>query len=52
MFFNDGMSEVLRVSVYTLGRIIVFDGEIPHFVHPQFSVAPTYRFTLSLFFQK
>lgn len=52
MFFNDDLSEVFHASVYTPGRIIVFDGEMPHSVRPQSSIAPTYRFTLSLFFQK
>jgi hypothetical protein len=52
MFFNDDLSEVCFASVYKSGRIILFDGEIPHSVRPQSSVAPTYRFTLSLFFQK
>ena len=52
MFFSDDLSEVAFASVYKPGRIIVFDGEIPHSVRPQSSSAPSYRFTLSLFFQK
>ncbi len=52
MFFNDDLSEVAYASIYKPGRIIVFDGEIPHSVRPQSSIAPNYRFTLSLFFQK
>lgn len=52
MFFNDDLSEVCFASVYTPGRIIVFDGDIPHSVRPQSAVAPMYRFTLSLFFNK
>lgn len=52
MFFNDDLSEVEYASVYKPGRIIIFDGEIPHSVRPQSSVAPGYRFTLSLFFAK
>jgi len=51
MFFNDDLSEVAYASVYKPGRIIVFDGEIPHSVRPQSSIAPNYRFTLSLFFK-
>ena len=52
VFFNDDLSEVSYASVYKPGRIIVFDGEIPHSVRPQSSIAPNYRFTLSLFFAK
>jgi hypothetical protein len=52
LFFNDDLSEVECASVYTPGRIIVFDGDIPHSVRPQAASAPTYRFTLSLFFDK
>lgn len=52
MFFNDDLSEVCFASIYKPGRIILFDGEIPHSVRPQSAVAPTYRFTLSLFFNK
>jgi len=51
MFFNDDLSEVAYASIYKPGRIIVFDGEIPHSVRPQSSIAPNYRFTLSLFFK-
>ena len=52
LFFNDDLSEVVYASVYKPGRIIVFDGEIPHTVRPQSSSAPQYRFTLSLFFNR
>lgn len=50
MFFNDDLSEVEYASIYKPGRLIIFDGEIPHSVRPQSSVAPNYRFTLSAFF--
>jgi hypothetical protein len=52
LFFNDDLSEVECTSIYKPGRIIVFDGEIPHSIRPQAVDAPTYRFTLSLFFNK
>lgn len=51
MFFNDDMTEVEYASKYTPGRIVIFDGEIPHSVRPQAASAPMYRFTLSLFFK-
>ena len=52
VFFTDDLSEVAYASVYKPGRIIIFDGEIPHSVRPQSSIAPTYRLTLSLFFNR
>jgi Rps23 Pro-64 3,4-dihydroxylase Tpa1-like proline 4-hydroxylase len=52
MFFNDDLSEVEYASVYKAGRLIIFDGEIPHSVRPQSAVAPNYRFTVSSFFKK
>lgn len=52
LFFNDDLTEIPYASVYTPGRIIIFDGEIPHSVRPQAAHAPHYRFTLSIFFQR
>jgi hypothetical protein len=52
LFFNDDLSEVEYASIYKPGRLIIFDGEIPHSVRPQSSVAPNYRFTVSSFFAK
>ena len=51
LFYNP---KVLKVIVYTSlyipGRIILFDGSIPHAIRPQSVKAPKFRFTLSLFF--
>jgi Rps23 Pro-64 3,4-dihydroxylase Tpa1-like proline 4-hydroxylase len=52
LFYNDDLSEVECASIYKPGRIVVFDGEIPHTIRPQSINAPVYRFTLSLFFDK
>ena len=38
-------------SPYKPGRIILFDGSIPHAIRPQSIKAPKYRFSLSLFFE-
>ena len=46
----DDQSEIAYASVYIPGRIILFDGSIPHAIRPQSVKAPKYRFTLSLFF--
>ena len=38
-------------SPYKPGRIILFDGSIPHAIRPQSIKGPKFRFSLSLFFQ-
>ena len=44
------LNKVCFTSTYKPGRIILFDGGIPHAIRPQSIKAPKYRFTLSLFF--
>jgi Rps23 Pro-64 3,4-dihydroxylase Tpa1-like proline 4-hydroxylase len=48
LFFTEDMSEVVYTSVYKPGRVIVFDGSIPHTIRPQSRYAPQYRFTFAL----
>ena len=43
-------NNVIFTSTYKPGRIILFDGNIPHAIRPQSVKAPKFRFTLSLFF--
>jgi len=50
IFYDDFGKEVIFTSPYTPGRIIVFDGRIPHTIRPQSSIAPKFRFTISSFF--
>lgn len=49
LFFDESGKEVVYTSVFVPGRIIIFDGKIPHAIRPQSSVAPHFRFTLSTF---
>jgi len=49
LFYNDDLS-IRQALPYVPGRIIVFDGEIPHTIRPQSHIAPHYRFTLSMFY--
>ena len=49
LFFNEDVSEVVYTSIYKPGRVIIFDGSIPHSLRPQSKLAPQYRFTFSLF---
>lgn len=50
LFFEDNSREVVYASSYTPGRVIVFDGGIPHSIRPQSILAAKFRFTLALFF--
>lgn len=50
MFFNDAQDEVVYSSIYKPGRIIIFNGRIPHAVRPPSASAPMYRFTLAMNF--
>jgi hypothetical protein len=52
LFFNNDLSEIEYASIFKAGRVIVFDGEIPHTIRQPSLSAPNYRFTLSIFLQK
>jgi hypothetical protein len=50
LFFDETRTRIEFASPYTPGRVIVFDGKIPHTIRPQSNIAPHYRFTFSIFF--
>lgn len=52
LFFNEELSEVMYTSMYVPGRIILFDGGIPHSIRAQSRYAPQYRFTYTIFFDE
>lgn len=52
IFYNDSMTEAIYTSLYKPRRLILFDGAIPHSIKVQSSLAPHYRFTLAIFFNK
>ena len=52
VFYNDDMSEIIYSSVYKPGRMVIFDGSIPHSIRVQSNSAPHYRFSLAMFFNK
>ena len=52
LFFNDDGSEIVYATPYVPGRVIVFDGQIPHTIRPQAASAPHFRFTMGMFWQK
>jgi hypothetical protein len=50
IFYNDDGSNIVHASRYTPGRIVVFDGTIPHAIRPQSTIGPQYRFTVTSIF--
>lgn len=46
-FYSDDRKKIKYVSQFVPGRIIIFDGSIPHSAKPQHFSAPPYRFTLA-----
>jgi len=52
LFYNETCREIVYASVYTPGRLISFDGSIPHAIRPQSIEGPRHRFTLALIFNK
>ena len=53
LFYDKKTSgDIIFGSRFTPGRVIWFDGEIPHTIKPQSRLAPKYRFSLSIFFKK
>ncbi len=52
MFHNEyDIDDVIFTSVYKPGRIILFDGHIPHAIRPQSINGPKFRLSLSLIFE-
>jgi len=52
IFYNsNNLNEVDFTSLYIPGRIILFDGNIPHAIRPQSIKGPKFRHSLSLFFK-
>ena len=49
LFYNNDMQSILFASPYIPGRLILFDGKLPHTIRSQSSIAPHYRFTFSIF---
>ena len=52
LFYNDNMQDILFASPYVPGRIILFDGKMPHTIRSQSSIAPQYRFSFTMFLTK
>lgn len=53
LFFDKHNSrDIIYGSRFTPGRLIWFDGEIPHTLKQPSRLAPKFRFTISIFFKK
>ena len=52
LFYKDNLKEILLATPYTPGRVTVFDGRIPHAIRPQSYLAPFYRYTLAMIYNK
>jgi len=51
-FYNFDGTEVQHAISFKPGRIVVFDGRLPHAISPQSSAGPDYRFTIAFTFRK
>lgn len=52
IFYTDDCSSVAWTGAYTPGRVLIFDGELPHSIRPQSIIASNYRFTAACVFKK
>ena len=50
--FYDHNRVSTRAYQFTPGRILEFDGSLPHAIRPQSHIGPQYRFTISTFITK
>ena len=45
-------NNIIFTSPYIPGRIILFDGNIPHAIRPQSTNGPKFRISITLFFEE
>lgn len=51
-FYSEDLRDIVFTSQFVPGRIIWFDGSIPHSIKPNDGNGPKFRFTLSAFYEK
>ena len=51
IFYTEDLSEIVYTSKYTPGRIIMFDGTIPHTLRAQSALGPRFRFTMATIYK-
>ena len=52
LFYSDDLKDIIHASMYKPNKLIIFDGNIPHTIRPQNIEAPTFRFSIAMFFKK
>ena len=52
LFYDNSLINVESAVSFVPGRIVIFDGTIPHTIRPQSTYGPDYRFTISCFIRK
>lgn len=50
--FYDQNKVITNAYQFTPGRLLEFDGSLPHSIRPQSSIGPDFRFTITNFFRK
>ena len=52
LFFDNKKEKVIETSMYEPNKLVVFDGSIPHTIRAQNIMGPSFRFSLTLIFNK
>ena len=52
IFYDDSLSESIRTVIYKPNRAVLFSGKTPHSIRPASHIAPSYRFSLSIFYKQ
>ena len=48
IFLNENADDIIYISAYKTGRVVVFDGTIPHLVIPPTALCPINRLVLAI----
>ena len=52
LFYEKDRKTIRLASPYVPNRLIIFDGKVPHTIKSQNLLGPSYRFTISIFFNR
>jgi len=50
IFLNNNIDDIIYISMYKPGRIVIFDGTIPHLIIPPTVLSPFYRLCFAIQF--
>jgi hypothetical protein len=51
IFYNSTLTSSVASALYKPNSGVLFSGDVPHSIRPASHIAPSYRFTLSMFFK-